>query len=78
MPPRIKWASWRPIQKDALVAKNYLGRDEVGRMNRLAAMLLDFIRDQLAEEHIATMVEMERALDGFISRRTVRCCRRMA
>jgi hypothetical protein len=35
-------------------------------MNRLAVMLLDFIRDQLLEERIATMAEMGDALDGFI------------
>lgn len=62
----VSWSGGRPIQKDALIAKNYLGTEEVRRMNRLAVMLLDFIRDQLAEEHITTMVEMERALDGFI------------
>ena len=62
----VSWSGERPIQKDALIGKNYLAKPEVARMNRLAVMLLDFIRDQLAEEHIATMVEMERALDGFI------------
>lgn len=60
------WSGTRLIQKDTLVAKNYLGQDEIERMNRLTVMLLDFIDDQLKEGRISTMVEMETELNGFI------------
>lgn len=62
----ITWSGKRPIQKDTLVAKNYLAHDEIERMNRLTVMLLDFIDDQLKEGRISTMVEMETELNGFI------------
>lgn len=42
----ITWSGKRPIQKDTLVAKNYLAHDEIERMNRLTVMLLDFIAKQ--------------------------------
>ena len=60
------WSGTRLIQKDTLVAKNYLGQNEIELMNRLTVMLLDFIDDQLKEGRISTMVEMETELNGFI------------
>jgi hypothetical protein len=60
------WSGNRLIQRDTLVAKNYLAQDEVERMNRLSVMLLDFIDDQLKEGRISTMAEMETELNGFI------------
>lgn len=60
------WSGSRIIQKDTLIAKNYLAHGEAVEMNRLTVMLLDFFDDQLTLGVIAMMSDLESALDQFI------------
>lgn len=60
------WSGSRLLQKDALIAKNYLAHGEAEEMNRLSVMLLDFFEDQLKIGVIITMADLEAALEKFI------------
>jgi hypothetical protein len=50
-------------QVDALVAKNYLGNDELRELNRLTTILLDIFDDQLAIGRLTLMAQAALLLD---------------
>lgn len=61
------WKGERPIQSDAMVAKNYLGNAEIRDLNRFTTMLLDYFEQETDLRRLVTMTDAEKALDRFIS-----------
>lgn len=55
-----------PILNDALVAKNYLNKDELDTLNRLVSLYLDFAELQAKEEKVMTMADWSNELDYFL------------
>lgn len=55
-----------PIESDALVAKNYLSKDEIDTLNRLVSLYLDFAELQAKEEKTMTMLDWVNELDYFL------------
>ena len=60
------WRGEIPTQSDAVVAKNYLSRDELDTLNRIVMLYLEFAELQ-AKEHIPMYMKdwLER-LDDFL------------
>ena len=57
----------RPIRKaDVAVAKNYLNEKELGELNRIIGMYLDFAEDQAQRRKTMTMGEWIAKLDSFL------------
>lgn len=61
------WAGERVRQKDATIAKNYLGQPEADELNRIVTMYLDYAEDQARRRKTMTMAEWEDRLDAFLS-----------
>ena len=61
------WAGERVRQKDATIAKNYLGQPEVDELNRIVTMYLDYAEDQARRRKTMTMAEWEEKLDAFLA-----------
>lgn len=55
-----------PILNDALIAKNYLNKDELDTLNRLVSLYLDFAELQAKEEKVMTMADWSNELDYFL------------
>lgn len=55
-----------PILDDALIAKNYLNKNELDTLNRLVSLYLDFAELQAKEEKIMTMADWVNELDYFL------------
>lgn len=55
-----------PILTDALVAKNYLNKEELDTLNRLVSLYLDFAELQTKEEKVMTMADWSSELDYFL------------
>jgi hypothetical protein len=57
----------RPIRKaDVAVAKNYLSEKELGELNRIVGMYLDFAEDRAQRRNTMTMGEWVAKLDSFL------------
>jgi hypothetical protein len=57
-----------PKVSDALIAKNYLSREELDKLNRLTTMFLDQA-EYMAQQHIPmTMKDWNKELDNLLSR----------
>jgi hypothetical protein len=57
----------RPIRRaDVAVAKNYLNEKELGELNRIVGMYLDFAEDQTQRRKTITMGEWAAKLDSFL------------
>jgi len=61
------WEKDRPIQKDALVAKNYLGQDEIRDLNRFTGMLLDYFEQETDLRRLVSMSDAGDSLTTFIT-----------
>jgi len=54
------------LSKDILVAKNYLSKEEISRLNRIVAMFLDFAENQAIEKRAMYMKDWSEKLDKFL------------
>jgi hypothetical protein len=60
------WKGARVRQSDVVVAKNYLRRDEIGQLNRLVTMWLDYAEDQASRRKPVYMTEWRDKLNAFL------------
>ena len=60
------WKGARVRQSDVLVAKNYLLADEIGKLNRLVSMWLDYAEDQTQRRRPIYMKDWREKLDAFL------------
>ncbi|MCI1641322.1 MAG: virulence RhuM family protein [Actinomyces sp.] len=60
------WHGERVRKGDVDTAKNYLSEDEVGELNRIVAMYLDFAEDQAKRHQAMTMSDWSTKLDAFL------------
>lgn len=61
------WKSSRVSQSDVTIAKNYLSQEEIGELNRVVTMYLDYAEDQAKRRKTITMSEWANMLDAFLS-----------
>jgi len=67
--PNMGLASWQGevVRKtDVVTAKNYLRKNEIGGLNRIVVMWLDFAEDQAKRRKQIFMSDWERKLDEFL------------
>ena len=55
------------IKSDVVIAKNYLNKKEIDRMNRLVVMFIDYAEFNALEENILTMKNWIEIADNFLS-----------
>lgn len=60
------WKGGRVRQSDVFVAKNYLLADEIGQLNRLVVMWLDYAEDQASRRRPIYMKDWRERLDSFL------------
>jgi len=60
------WKGARVRQSDVVVAKNYLQQDEIGQLNRLVTMWLDYAEDQASRRKPVYMTEWRDKLNAFL------------
>lgn len=60
------WKGARVRKGDVTVAKNYLNAEEIGQLNRIIVMYLDYAEDQAKRSHPLYMAEWKRKLDSFL------------
>lgn len=72
--PNMGLTSWKNEKKggkilktDVTVAKNYLNQEELGELNRVVTMYLDFAENMARRQKEMKMVDWIRRLDGFLS-----------
>jgi hypothetical protein len=67
--PNMGLTAWKGLkvrQCDVLVAKNYLLADEIGQLNRLVSMWLDYAEDQTQRKRPIYMKDWRERLDSFL------------
>lgn len=67
--PNMGLTTWKGevVRKgDVSVAKNYLREEEIGELNRIVVMFLDFAEDQARRRKQIFMVDWETRLDDFL------------
>lgn len=70
--PHMGLTSWkhapdgRIYQTDVTIAKNYLSKDEMGKLNRLVSMYLDYAENQAKKGVAMTMKDWVKRLDAFL------------
>lgn len=60
------WKSGRVRKTDVIVAKNYLDADEVGQLNRIASMFLDYAEDRAHQRQNLRMDDWRQYVDRFV------------
>ncbi|MDK6259256.1 RhuM family protein [Corynebacterium frankenforstense] len=60
------WSGEQPRRSDLAVAKNYLDRDELTRMNRLTSMFLDYAEDQASLGNTILLDEWMQKADKWL------------
>lgn len=60
------WAGAIVHRGDVATGKNYLTSDEVGELNRIVTMYLDYAEDQAKRRQVVTMAEWADKLDAFL------------
>ncbi len=60
------WAGGRVRQQDITVAKNYLRHEEIGELDRIVVMYLDYADDQARRRKSMTMGDWDQKLDAFL------------
>ena len=56
-----------PLLEDAVIAKNYLTKEELDMLNRIVSLYLDFAELQALDEHVMTMNDWLKELDYFLT-----------
>lgn len=67
--PNMGLSTWKGdsvARSDVTVAKNYLGEDEIGELNRIVVMWLDFAEDQARRRKQIFLRDWETRLDDFL------------
>jgi hypothetical protein len=67
--PNMGLTAWKGkvVRKtDVTVAKNYLSRDEIGELNRIVTMWLDFAEDQASRRKQVFLQDWETKLNEFL------------
>jgi hypothetical protein len=54
------------LKTDVVIAKNYLGEDELRQLNRIVTMYLDFAELQAERKQPMTMADWAKRLDSFL------------
>jgi len=60
------WSGDRVRKTDVIVAKNYLGADEIASLNRIATMFLDYAEDRASERKRLRMDDWRTYVDRFV------------
>ncbi|WIG55653.1 MAG: uncharacterized protein OJF61_001440 [Rhodanobacteraceae bacterium] len=60
------WKSAKVRKADVTVAKNYLHADEIGELNRIVGMYLDYAEDQARRRRVLYMRDWRERLDAFL------------
>ena len=60
------WRGTRVLKADVIVAKNYLHEHEIGELNRIVVMFLDFAEDQARRRREIFMQTWSERLDDFL------------
>lgn len=60
------WKSAKVRKADVTVAKNYLRADEIGELNRIVGMYLDYAEDQARRRRVLYMRDWRERLDAFL------------
>lgn len=60
------WKGSKVRQGDVTIAKNYLGSDEIGALNRIVVMYLDYAEDQAKRHRQIFMRDWREKLDAFL------------
>ena len=55
-----------PLLEDAVIAKNYLSKEELEVLNRIVSLYLDYAELQALEQHAMTMDDWVKELDYFL------------
>lgn len=61
------WKGSRGAKADVRIAKNYLSADEIGELNRIVVMWLDFAEDQAQRRRQVFLKDWQAKLDEFLS-----------
>jgi hypothetical protein len=70
--PHMGLTSWKagprgPVRKaDVTIAKNYFSAEELGALDRVVVMYLDYAEDQARKRRPMTMADWSAKLDGFL------------
>ena len=54
------------LKKDIVIAKNYLNKEELAKLNRIVSMFLDYAENQAIEKRVMYMKDWARKLDKFL------------
>jgi hypothetical protein len=60
------WKGGRVVKSDVTVAKNYLKENEIGELNRIVTMFLDFAEDQAGRKKQIFLRDWRERLDDFL------------
>jgi len=60
------WKGAKVRRTDVTVAKNYLSMDEIGELNRIVVMYLDYAEDQAHRRKPLYMLDWREKLDTFL------------
>lgn len=60
------WKSTKVRKSDVTIAKNYLNEAEVGELNRIVTMYLDYAEDQAKRHRQIFMRDWRKKLDAFL------------
>ncbi len=61
------WRGARVGKQDVAIAKNYLAKEEIEKLDRIVVMYLDYAEDQVQRRKTVTMQEWADKLDAFLS-----------
>jgi hypothetical protein len=61
------WKGDRVSKADVIIAKNYLTAGEIGELNRIVVMWLDFAEDQARRRKQVFLADWEKKLDEFLA-----------
>ncbi|WP_428536975.1 virulence RhuM family protein [Rhodopila sp.] len=61
------WPGVRVRKADVTIAKNYLSPEEIGELNRLTTMFLDFAEDRASRRQQIMMIDWTQQADRFLS-----------
>lgn len=61
------WRGARVGKQDVAIAKNYLAKEEIEKLDRIVVMYLDYAEDQVQRRKTVTMQEWAEKLDAFLS-----------
>lgn len=68
--PNMGLTTWRGVRvgkQDVAIAKNYLAREEIEKLDRIVVMYLDYAEDQVQRRKTVTMQEWADKLDAFLA-----------